>query len=44
MFRQNFRTRLIIGTALWIIVGQCISGFLLASILAASSYPNSTTT
>jgi signal transduction histidine kinase len=33
MFRRNFRARLIIGTALWIIVGQCISGFVLASIL-----------
>jgi signal transduction histidine kinase len=33
MFRQNFRARLIIGTALWIIVGQCISGFVLATIL-----------
>jgi len=33
MFRQNFRARLIIGTALWIIIGQCISGFVLAAIL-----------
>jgi signal transduction histidine kinase len=33
MFRQDFRTRLVIGTALWIIVGQSVSGFVLASIL-----------
>ena len=33
MFRQDFRTRLVIGTALWIVVGQCVTGFVLASIL-----------
>jgi signal transduction histidine kinase len=33
MFHQDFRTRLVIGTALWIVVGQCVSGFVLASIL-----------
>ena len=33
MFRQDFRTRLVIGTALWIIVGQSVSGFVLASLL-----------
>jgi signal transduction histidine kinase len=33
MFPKDFRTRLVIGTALWIIVGQSVSGFVLASIL-----------
>jgi signal transduction histidine kinase len=32
MFRQNFRTRLIIGALLWISIGMGISGFVLASI------------
>lgn len=33
MFRRNFRARLIIGTALWIIIGQCVTGFVLVSML-----------
>ena len=33
MFPKDFRTRLVIGTALWIIVGQSVNGFVLVSIL-----------
>lgn len=33
MPRRNFRTRLIVGTALWIIIGQCVTGLVLASMI-----------
>ncbi|MBI5319481.1 HAMP domain-containing sensor histidine kinase [Bradyrhizobium sp.] len=33
MLRRNFRTRLIVGAALWIVVGQCITGLILASMM-----------
>jgi signal transduction histidine kinase len=36
MFRQDFHTRLVIGAALWITIGQCVSGFALAAILRSA--------